>query len=630
MIFPMQNVLIKIGVSLNLLTICFTLNAQQSVLNIMDTIGIEEVIVTGAKTEVTRDYVPASISIISTEKIKRNCSYDILPSISENAPGVFSTSRGIGGYGVAGGSAGKITIRGLSSENNQVLVLVDGHPQYMGIMGHPMPDAYISHDTKKVEIIRGPASMLYGSHAMGGVINIITTTSQKDGLSIYAGLSVGSFNTQNYSSGLAYKKNKLMAQLSAHYFKTNNHRDSANYESLNGLAKFSYKINKSISLNAISGIASYTTADPGPESIHAGDTANIIRGNTSLTLNYLNGISNGSIQLYYNYGQHEISSGWVSNDMMWGMMVSQVFNVFYNNEITLGYDYIEFGGKATNGLMDTPFFNTWFSSQEHAAYAMVKQRFFEEVILNAGLRYNYSKAYNGEWIPEIGASWHITNNSILRTNIGKGYRTPSIKELYFFGTANPELNPESINSYELGYKQSLFQHKISTDLTVYKANGSNLIVSEFTGVGLPPKYMNSGRFNNSGIELSACYRIIENFLLEGNYSYINMEKKLPSTPEHSFFLSANYGLGKWNFMTKIQHLVNLYGLDANSAINIIEENYTVLGARVDCKLNSLLSLFVSGDNLLNTKYAINYDYPMPGLTVFSGLLFSFNSNHKRK
>lgn len=85
------------------------------------------------------------------------------------------------GYGVSTGAAGGMSLRGIGAGVNaaggpttSLLVLIDGHPQYMGLMGHPIADAYQSMMAERVEVLRGPASVLYGSNAMGGVINIVT------------------------------------------------------------------------------------------------------------------------------------------------------------------------------------------------------------------------------------------------------------------------------------------------------------------------------------------------------------------------------------------------------------------------------------------------------------------------
>jgi len=69
---------------------------------------------------------------------------------------------------VANGTAGQISIRGIGvNPTTGVLILIDGHPQYMGIMGHPLADSYVASDAERVEVIRGPGSLLYGSNAMG-------------------------------------------------------------------------------------------------------------------------------------------------------------------------------------------------------------------------------------------------------------------------------------------------------------------------------------------------------------------------------------------------------------------------------------------------------------------------------
>lgn len=84
------------------------------------------------------------------------------------------TARGVMGYGVSGGASGDINLHGLSGSFARVIVLIDGRPLYMGLMGHPISDICQSYLAEWVEVLHGPASVLYGSNAMGGVINIVT------------------------------------------------------------------------------------------------------------------------------------------------------------------------------------------------------------------------------------------------------------------------------------------------------------------------------------------------------------------------------------------------------------------------------------------------------------------------
>ena len=137
-----------------------------------------------------------TISVVNRETIGQRSDPSLLPTLTEQVPGLFTTSRGVMGYGVSNGAAGGISLRGIGgSPTTGLLVLIDGHPQYMGLMGHPIADAYQSMLAEKVEVVRGPASVLYGSNAMGGVINIVTRRQREDGVRTGVRLGYGSYDT---------------------------------------------------------------------------------------------------------------------------------------------------------------------------------------------------------------------------------------------------------------------------------------------------------------------------------------------------------------------------------------------------------------------------------------------------
>src|SRR5690606_39388474 len=129
----------------------------------------------------------------------------VLQVVNEQAPGVFVTQRGVLGYGVAQGSAGRITIRGVGgSPTTQVLVMTDGRPQMMGLMGHPIPDTHVSSGVERIEVVRGPANVLYGTSAMGGVINVITRRNWLPGASVEGGASYGTHDPRRLEGTVAY------------------------------------------------------------------------------------------------------------------------------------------------------------------------------------------------------------------------------------------------------------------------------------------------------------------------------------------------------------------------------------------------------------------------------------------
>ena len=155
--------------------------------------------------------------------------------LTEQIPGLFTTSRGIMGYGVSSGAAGGISLRGIGgSPTTGLLVLIDGHPQYMGLMGHPIADAYQSMLAEKVEVVRGPASVLYGSNAMGGVINIVTRQQRENGVKTGARLGYGSYNTWTTEVTNQVKKGRFSSVITGSYNRTDGHRPDMEFEQYGG------------------------------------------------------------------------------------------------------------------------------------------------------------------------------------------------------------------------------------------------------------------------------------------------------------------------------------------------------------------------------------------------------------
>ena len=114
--------------------------SQENIHSILkDTINLDEVVVTGTTIKVNKRNVPMAVSVINNRQIQESNETSLLPVLNGRVPGLFVTERGVMGFGVAGNSAGQISIRGIGgSPTTGVLMLIDGHPQFMGIFGHPL------------------------------------------------------------------------------------------------------------------------------------------------------------------------------------------------------------------------------------------------------------------------------------------------------------------------------------------------------------------------------------------------------------------------------------------------------------------------------------------------------------
>ncbi|MGC9342152.1 MAG: TonB-dependent receptor [Bacteroidales bacterium] len=600
-----------------------------------DTLQIDEVVITGTKIEVARKNVPLTVSLIPRVTLEQTTESALLPLLSEEIPGLFVTERGITGFGVANGGAGQLNMRGLGgSPTTQVLILLDGHPQFMGLMGHHLPDAYVSSDAERVEVIRGPASFLYGSNAFGGVINIITKKQQKDGLEANARLQYGSFNTQKYMASLGYKKNKFSVFGSFNHDRTDGHRDTSDFKITNGYLKANYRFNERFNLFVDFNLADYETVDPGMTGALAGVRMNILRGKTSLSLENKTDMLEGAFKLFHNFGVHEFDDGWYSEDVMTGLMIYQGVKLLPGNTFTLGFDYLSYGGKGSPivtvlrnedgsvimppSFEPSPYNDTWLDMTNSGLYATVQQKILDELTLNGGLRYEFNNDYGNEWIPHLGASWNPGSTTNLKASVSKGYRPPSIRELYLFPPANSSLVPERMLNYEIGWTQRWLEGRMKTEITTFMSRGENLIVLVPPAAPPPPIYRNSGEFNNKGVEFMLNYRSQTGFRMNANYTYINMENPLPGTPGHNLFVAPGYHHKKWNFRVKLQGIFDLYNFTGQS-VEVIEDSYQLLGARVGYQATPFLNVYLAGNNLLDQSYQINFGYPMPGINFMGGI-----------
>lgn len=122
-------------------------------IQITKSLTIDEVVVTGTRNETDIRHLPMTISVVDRKLLEQSYQPSLLPTLTEQVPGLFTTSRGMMGYGVSTGAAGGMSLRGIGgSPTAGLLVLIDGHPQYMGLMGHPIADAYQTMMTDRVEV----------------------------------------------------------------------------------------------------------------------------------------------------------------------------------------------------------------------------------------------------------------------------------------------------------------------------------------------------------------------------------------------------------------------------------------------------------------------------------------------
>ena len=586
---------------------------------------LDEVVVTGSRIPISRDVMPIPISVVNRAEIEQSGENALLPVLMEQVPGLFVTSRGMAGYGVSGGAAGGISMRGFTGGSGRMLVLIDGHPQYAAIYGHHVADAYIASDAQRVEVSRSAASVLYGSNAMGGAINIITRKAVEDGNNLSARLMGGSYGTQRYSITDSYRNGKFSGIAGGNYERTDGHRVNSEFESLSGFAKLAYDISEQWKITGNMNIVKANAQNPGPESrpVLEGLT-DVLRGMSGLSIENNYGITSGAVNFYYNWGDHEINDGYTagrtpqpylfnSTDYMAGANLYQSVSLFEGNTITGGVDIKLYGGNAYRNPV-TEIYADDVDLNEVAGYLFAQQQ-IGLFMLNAGLRLENHSLYGTEWVPQAGVAFQAAKQTHLKLSVSKGFRTPNMRELYMYNPANEELLPERSLSYDFTVTQRLLENHLSMELCLFYMEGDNIIEP----VPVTPEYSqnrNAGEFANKGVEFSLNYRILDNLNLNTNYSYIYMENPITGAPRNKLYAGLTYRPGKFTLNTGIQAISRLYLSTGNNAQL---SDYTLIDIRAAYRLTKNMEIFAKGSNLLGKRYETMLGFPMPRANFMGGV-----------
>lgn len=599
-----------------------SLFAQKADKDSVRTYRLNEVVVTGTRYKNESNRIPSSITVIDRKVISQANDINILPVLSTTVPGLFIDSKNIAGSGVGPSAGGILTIRGIGGNpNSNVLVLIDGQPQFMGIFGHPIVDALNSSDIQRVEIIRGASSVLYGTNALGGAINIITKKPalNKPGFNVSA--HYGSFKTSGESGSAGYRNDLFGIFASVNNIKTNGSRSDAKdeFNTTAGYLKLSLTPGGDFSFAADGDISNSKFYDPG--TIYNPAVNNYYkylrsRGSVSVMNNF--NMIKGALRFFYSYGNHNFYNGWHSTDEMKGITFYQNIKYYKKNFFTFGIDYKNYGGEgAQPGL--PPFvakgLGVNHSANETAVYGLINYSLLQSLNLVTGIRYTKNSLFGHDITPDFGITYSLNKTSTIKASVSKAFRSPTINELYLFPVANPNLKPEHVWNYEISYNRSLLNNYAFLKITFFYDEGDNIIVV------IPPfnTNMNAGSFIHKGLELTGTCYVNENLNFSFNYSYLNCNVPALYAPKHRINFRINYNYQKFNISTNLQQVSGLY----TSLQNSNTENYFLLNADINYSITNFADIFLKGGNLLDKNYQIDFGYPLPGRSVMVGVKFHY-------
>ena len=603
-----------------------------------DSLYLEEVVVTGTRNATDVRHLPMTVSVVGRDVLTAEYQTNVLPTVMQQVPGLFVTSRAMIGYGVSTGAAGGINLRGITGGAGQLMVLIDGHPQYQGIYGHPISDSYQTLMAERVEVLRGPASLLYGSNAMGGVINIVTRRPPigHDLVTTNITLGVGSWGTIQAEGSNLVRSGKFSSSVAAQYSRTDNHRPRMGFEQFGGYLKLGYDFNAHWNAYIDANITHFNASYPGSTEKPMFDADQwITRGVISAALENHYGKTSGALSFYTNFGRHKIDDGTAdpakptqryfrSKDALTGVSWYQSAQLFEGNRLTVGIDYQHIYGKAyytskeTDEELETPNKQSGKSHRnEIAGYVDFRQDITEWFTVDAGIRIDHHSITGTEWIPQAGIVIRPISTGEIKAMVSKGFRNPTMREMYLYPPSNTDLKPERLWNYELSWRHRL-NNGVRYGLNIFYLKGDNMI--QTIPVDGKPRNVNTGEVENWGVEAEFNYPIGRSFDIFANGTFLHMKNKIVAAPEGLANIGVNYHQNKWFASLGLQMIANLYTAVGEEET---KENAWLLRASVTYAATRNISLWVRGENLLAQKYEINLGYPMPRATFMGGVSLNF-------
>ena len=605
-------------------------------INLADSLALQEVVVTGTRNATDVRHLPMTVTVIGRDMLTAEHQTSVLPTVMREVPGLFVTSRSMMGYGVSTGAAGGINLRGITGGAGQLMVLIDGHPQYQGIYGHPISDSYQTLIAERVEVLRGPASVLYGSNAMGGVLNIVTRQVREDGIHTNVQLGTGSYGTVQAEASNQVRSGKFGSTVSAQYGRTDNHRPRMGFEQYGGYLKLGYDLNEHWNAYIDANLTHFNASYPGStdKPMYEADQW-ITRGVVSAAIENHYGRTNGALSVYSNFGRHKIDDGTTnpeqptaryfrSKDALTGVSLYQSIQLFEGNRVTAGVDYMHIYGNAyytskqTGEILDTPNKQSGRSYRnEIAGYVDFRQDLLSWLTIDIGARVDHHSITGTEFLPQGGIVVRPIETGEIKAMVSKGFRNPTMREMYLYPPSNTDLEPERLWNYELSWK-----HRLDDGFT-YGANlfylkGDNMI--QTMQVDGKPRNVNTGEIENWGVEVELKYPLGSYIDIRANSAYLHMKNKIIAAPEGMGYLGVDFHKSKWFASLGLQRVEDLY---TSVGADETKENFWLLNASVTYAVTHNISLWARGGNLLAQKYEINLGYPMPRATFMGGININF-------
>ncbi|HOX27814.1 MAG TPA: TonB-dependent receptor, partial [bacterium] len=519
-------------------------------------LDLGEIVVTGERAPETATFFPGQVEVITKEQIKQSGARNVLDLLNA-LPGVY----GVRDTALYGQPMDGINIRGQESFDKVAIIVNGRQDNLMNIMGHALLDPLSTDDIERIEVYKGPASVLFGSNARGGVINIITKKGAA-GTEATFRQSAGSDDSYETLFSFGDSEGGVDVNFSLGFRGTGGYLaddpalagdDNGAYRGVNNTAHIGYALNPYRTISADWRWNQFTGNMPNS------GTNPLKRNRWGFDMMYEVNHEKfkNNLHLFHGQGKHLSfgTDGFDSTDTDDGLRWTHQMRLGDKDLLLLGAEYERYGGRAGNYAK---FFSNkvagegvWNFENRYSLFFSDTYRFTPAWSLNLGYRevHDFISGWNG--VPQTGLKYKPTRNSEIGVSYAKAYYTPSLRETIFFvpaATYNPDIDPEYTETYSLDYtlyKSERFQFQTS----LFRTKDMDKIPSPGTSNAV------SGDEVTKGVETSFTRYFGKNTTVNLSYTHLDLEDTYGTTvaehkqytPENQVDLNFSHNFGRLAF-----------------------------------------------------------------------------------
>ena len=610
--------------------------------------ALDDMVVTASRVPTQKIDTPADISVITKEEIADQ-NYASASDALRAIPGV-----NVLGSGAKGSSMGQDKI--LLNGDERVLVLVDGRRMNLGSSGNSSADWLPPVNAiERIEVLKGGGSALYGTDAVGGVINVIMKKGSDIGNHVTVKAAGGSWNAEQYAisasgstdSGLGLIVSATKERRGEYKFKNANGKSqllkNSGYDDTGVIVKLDQKVGED---NRIGVNFEHINAEGGSPFGYSGfgntDSHKRISNNVALRYDWNESSDErGYVQVYKNYQHAHFRSPVASRqsnftDSTIGLEAQQNFKFSDTDELTVGLEYY----KTT--VDNTSLYTGERDINNKAIFAENRWEFAPSWQLNTGLRYDHHSKYGSEVTPKVALNKKFDENSNVYLSWGRVFNAPTTDDLFwhqvdssqwgtFYTYGDPNLKPEKGYVWTFGGNTKL-NEKTSLSANVFYSKITDAIDWDYTSVPNYTLAVNVNKEKRRGLELSLNHDFDDNLSAYASYTYVQVKQdkgkgftKDLTTKPNIYRAGLKYKNADWLFT------LNANAVTGQSEKNFVDSSYFTLDLGAQYKINDNAKLFINGYNLTNARYAEfgglykngEARYPMAGRSFIIGAEYTF-------